>query len=75
MRSALKASGVDLASEKVIRGARPNAPREDVYRMEAEILQANPSFITVVGSGSTIDAAKNPQLSPSGEIDGGCDIF
>jgi alcohol dehydrogenase class IV len=57
-RSALKGSGVNLVAEKVIRGARPNAPREDVYRMEAEILQANPEFITVVGSGSTVDAAK-----------------
>ena len=58
VRSALQGSGVGLASEKIIRGARPNAPREDVYRMEAEILQADPVFITVVGSGSTIDAAK-----------------
>ena len=58
VRSALQSSGIDLASEKIIRGARANAPREDVYRMEAEILQVDPEFITVVGSGSTIDAAK-----------------
>jgi alcohol dehydrogenase class IV len=58
VRSALEGAGIDLVSERVIRGARPNAPREDVYRMEAEILQASPEFITVVGSGSTIDAAK-----------------
>jgi len=58
VRSALEGAGIGLASEKVIRGARANAPREDVYRMEAEILQADPGFITVVGSGSTIDAAK-----------------
>jgi alcohol dehydrogenase len=58
VRSALERSGVGLAAEKIIRGARPNAPREDVYRIEAEILQADPGFITVIGSGSTIDAAK-----------------
>jgi alcohol dehydrogenase len=58
VRSTLEGSGVGLAWEKIIRGARANAPREDVYRMEAEILQADPGFITVVGSGSTIDAAK-----------------
>ena len=58
VRSALQRSGVGLSSEKVIWGARANAPREDVYRIEAEILQADPGFITVVGSGSTIDAAK-----------------
>jgi alcohol dehydrogenase class IV len=58
VRSALQSSGVRLASQKIIRGARANAPREDVYRMEAEILHADPGCITVVGSGSTIDAAK-----------------
>ncbi len=56
--SALKRSRISLASDKIIEGARPNAPREDVYRMEAEILHSDPEFITVVGSGSTIDAAK-----------------
>ncbi len=56
--SALKRSGISGGSDKIIEGARPNAPREDVYRMEAEILHSKPEFITVIGSGSTIDAAK-----------------
>ena len=58
VRSALEGAGIELAAQTVIRGARPNAPREDVYRMEAEILHHRPDFLTVVGSGSTIDAAK-----------------
>ncbi len=34
-----------LVSEQAIADARPNAPREDVYRLEAEILHFDPDFL------------------------------
>ena len=42
----------------VVQGARPNAPREDVYRIANEVSKATPDTIVAVGGGSTIDAAK-----------------
>ncbi|MFC2076220.1 iron-containing alcohol dehydrogenase [candidate division KSB1 bacterium] len=39
-------------------GARPNAPREDVYRLALEIMRRKPDSIVAVGGGSTIDAVK-----------------
>lgn len=43
---------------EIILGARPNAPREDLYRIALHIARANPEIIIVLGGGSTIDAAK-----------------
>lgn len=42
----------------VIRGARANAPREDVYRIANQIGKKKPDSIVAVGGGSTIDAVK-----------------
>jgi len=42
----------------IIKGARPNAPREDVYRIANQIGKKNPDSIMAVGGGSTIDAVK-----------------
>lgn len=39
-------------------GVKPNAPREDVYRLTTYLLQYQPEVIVAVGGGSTIDAAK-----------------
>ena len=39
-------------------GARPNAPREDVYRLATYLLQYKPDVVVAVGGGSTIDACK-----------------
>jgi alcohol dehydrogenase len=50
--------GVRLAGNSVVRGAAPNAPREDVYRITTGILQSKPDFLVAVGGGSTIDAVK-----------------
>ena len=58
VKASLGAAGITLAGDRVFRGARPNAPREDVYRMEAEILLCSPDFMIVMGGGSTIDAVK-----------------
>jgi len=54
----LNASGVKLAGESVAPDAKPNAPREDVYRLVTYILQYKPDSIIAVGGGSTIDACK-----------------
>ena len=42
----------------MVLGARPNAPREDVYRIESDILHYRPDVIVSFGGGSTIDAVK-----------------
>ena len=54
----LQARGAALAGGRIWLGARPNAPREDVYRMESYILHFKPDCIVPIGGGSTIDAAK-----------------
>ena len=54
----LQAAGVTLAGGRVIRDARPNAPREDVYRIAATLLQHQPDVLVAIGGGSTLDAAK-----------------
>ena len=53
----LDAAGVRVVGEPVD-GARPNAPREDVYRLEGHILHRRADGIVVVGGGSNIDAVK-----------------
>jgi len=49
---------VKLAGGKIVPGAKPNCPREDVYRIESYILHYQPDCIIAVGGGSTLDAAK-----------------
>jgi alcohol dehydrogenase class IV len=39
-------------------GARPNAPREDVFRIAEEIAMHKPDVIVTIGGGSSIDATK-----------------
>jgi len=56
--ASLKASGVQLAGDRIAPDAAPNAPREDVYRLETYILHYKPDCIVSVGGGSTIDASK-----------------
>ena len=56
--AALAKAGVSLAGARAARGAGPNAPREDVYRIETYILQYKPDVIIAAGGGSTIDACK-----------------
>jgi len=54
----LEAEGVEICGNKVAPDAKPNAPREDVYRLVTYILQFKPDCIVAIGGGSTIDAAK-----------------
>ncbi len=56
--AALKKYGVKLAGERIVPDAGPNAPREDVYRIESYILHFKPDCIIAIGGGSSIDAAK-----------------
>jgi alcohol dehydrogenase class IV len=43
---------------EMINGARPNAPREDVYRISLQVAKSKPDVIVALGGGSTIDASK-----------------
>jgi alcohol dehydrogenase len=56
--SYLKEEGIELAGGTVAPDAKPNAPREDVYRLTTYILQFKPDCIIAIGGGSTIDACK-----------------
>jgi alcohol dehydrogenase len=51
-----------LYAEKVIYnpvvGARPNCPREDMYRIALQIAKFKPDNVVVFGGGSSIDGAK-----------------
>jgi alcohol dehydrogenase class IV len=56
IRHSLKRAGVELAVE--IKGARPNAPREDLFRITKELRAPAPDVTISFGGGSTIDATK-----------------
>ncbi len=51
-------AGVELAGGAIAPDAKPNAPREDVYRLSTYVLQFQPDCIVAIGGGSTIDACK-----------------
>ncbi len=54
----IAAAGGEVVPAAVVPGARPNAPREDVYRIETYMLQYAPDVVVSIGGGSTIDAVK-----------------
>lgn len=60
IRQSLAASGVSVVGE--VAGAHPNAPREDLYRIQREITALDPDLIVSFGGGSTIDAAKAAEV-------------
>ncbi len=70
IRESLGAAGVAVTAE--IPGARPNAPREDVFRIREAIRAAAPDVIVSFGGGSTTDAAKAADVLwvLGGELDG-----
>ncbi len=49
---------IHVCGDQVFAGARPNTPKEDVYRIESYILHYKPDSIIAIGGGSTIDAVK-----------------
>lgn len=56
IRESLSRSGVELVAE--IKGAKPNCPREDLFRITEELKEAGPDTVVSFGGGSTIDAVK-----------------
>ncbi len=54
----LEKADVRIAGGKLVPSVKPNAPREDVYRLTTYILQYKSDSIIAVGGGSTIDACK-----------------
>lgn len=55
IKRSLKDYGLNV---ELINGARPNAPREDVYRISLQVARSMADAIVALGGGSTIDAAK-----------------
>lgn len=51
-------AGIRMVTNTCVPGAKPNTPREDVYRLESYILHHQPDCVVAVGGGSTIDACK-----------------
>ncbi len=56
IRTCLKDKNIDILD--IIKGARANAPREDVYRIANQIGKKRPDSIIAIGGGSTIDTVK-----------------
>lgn len=56
VRESLAAAGVAVRGE--LKGAAPNAPREDVLRLADQLVELEPDLVVAVGGGSNIDAAK-----------------
>ena len=56
-RATLHSAGVRLGGE-MIPGAKPNSPREDVFRLAEALGKQGGEVVLVVGGGSTIDATK-----------------
>jgi alcohol dehydrogenase class IV len=71
---ALADAGVEVVGE--CRGAYPNAPLEDVYRMHSHIMHKKPDVIVTVDGGSGIDAVKSAVvLAALGDVEPEIDPF
>jgi len=58
--TSLERSGVTIAG--ILRGVRPNAPRQDLLRLTGELHALDPDVIVAIGGGSTIDATKAAEV-------------
>jgi len=69
IRKSLAKSGVELVTE--IRGARPNCPREDLFRITDHLRESGADVVLSFGGGSTIDATKAAEVlrTLNGRID------
>jgi alcohol dehydrogenase len=69
IRNSLAESGVSLVAQ--IKGARPNSPREDLFRIAESLSETDADIIVSFGGGSTIDAAKAAEVlrTLGGDID------
>ncbi|MFZ5918212.1 MAG: iron-containing alcohol dehydrogenase [Chloroflexota bacterium] len=70
IRDSLSEAGVALVGQ--VQGARPNAPRQDLFRIAARLADLDADLLLSFGGGSTIDAAKAAEVLRclGGEIDG-----
>jgi alcohol dehydrogenase len=71
IRASLEEAGVEFAGE--IKGARPNAPREDLSRITEGLKTLDPDVVVSFGGGSTIDAAKAAEVLRT--LGGGIDDY
>ena len=69
IENSLAAANVRLLGK--VRGAAPNAPREDLTRITQELHKLDPDVIVCLGGGSTLDATKAAEVlrTLGGEID------
>ncbi len=69
IKNSLSESSVELIGQ--FKGARPNSPKEDLFRITEEIKNAGPDVVISFGGGSTIDATKAAIVlqSLNGKID------
>jgi len=71
IRNSLAESGITLAAE--IKGARPNSPREDLFRIAESLRESRADVVVSFGGGSTIDAAKAAEVLRT--LDGDIDTY
>ena len=70
----LRSNGMEIVGTAT--GAAPNAPREDVYRLQGHILHKKPDVLVAVGGGSNIDACKAAAvLVTLGDVDAEIDPY
>jgi alcohol dehydrogenase class IV len=72
--ASLKANGIEVLD--IVPGAAPNAPREDVYRLQGHLLHKKPDVVVSIEAGSGIDACKAAAvLATFGDIEAGLDPY
>jgi len=71
IRESLARAGVTLVGE--VQGARPNAPREDLFRIAAALKALDPDVIVSFGGGSPTDATKAAEVLRT--LGGGIDDY
>jgi alcohol dehydrogenase len=71
IQDSLASAGVTVL--EAVDGARPNAPREDLFRIADRLKELNPDVVVSFGGGSTIDAAKAAEVLRT--LGGGIDDY
>ncbi|MHC4534971.1 MAG: iron-containing alcohol dehydrogenase [Planctomycetota bacterium] len=71
IRDSLAEVGINLVAE--IKGARPNCPREDLFRITDSLREIETDVVISFGGGSTIDAVKAAEVLRT--LDGDIDAY